>query len=103
MSRRQSARSEMLAAKRAEQQQMENAIIAQEFAARRKVWLDQFNPVKEQLLGRLPESQMDFDIPENLKYVAKERPRTKKGLPFGVPHYRSLVRNLYRATTRIQI
>ena len=96
MSRRQSARSEILEAKRAEQRQVEQAIMEQMFADRRNMWLSQLNPVKEQLLGRLPEQVMDFDIPENLKYVAKERPRTKKGLPFGVPHYRSLVRNLYR-------
>ena len=95
MSRRQSARSGIIA-KKAEQRQMEEAILAQMYADRRNIWLSQLNPIQEQLLSRLPGQVMDFDIPENLKYVAKERPRTKKGLPFGVPHYRSLVRNLYR-------
>ena len=58
---------------------MEEAILAQMYADRRNIWLSQLNPIQEQLLSRLPGQVMDFDIPENLKYVAKESATYQEG------------------------
>ena len=51
MSRRRVRTGGIIEAKKAEQRQMEEAILAQMYADRRNIWLSQLNPIQEQLLN----------------------------------------------------
>lgn len=58
--------------------------------------------LQEQLLDVIPNEQEEFELPLEIKMAEKGGSnkggfRTKKGLPFGVPHYRTLKRNFYKA------
>ena len=54
--------------------------------------------LQEQLLGIIPVEEVDFDLPVEMQTAesGKGSCRSKKGLPNGVPYYRTLKRNLYK-------